>query len=242
MGENGKKGGLRSLLFRDDTSSTPQSQPQSNSVIGKKKTTVTPTPTGMFTSPASVPSYNPIITDSNLVETFVEKLQELINQNNQTGFDFLEFTETLFEESENPDSDVFKMVFRIAQKMDKSLTPDKLIQSANYYKSLAQQTADTEISKGQNKKNSLLSEKDTERKSLEKIQRDANTQIEKLNSQISELQTQSNNAGLQLDVIDQKYNEQFVDIDTKVSAINAAKEQVINSIIDVESGITSNLK
>ncbi len=147
----------------------------------------------------------------------------------------------MFEESQNPNSEVFKMVFRIAQKIDKSLTPDKLIQSANFYKNLVQQAADGEIAKGNNKKNALQVEKDSERKNLESVQANANSKIQKLQEQILELQSQSNNTAVQLSAIDQKYNDQFVDIDTKISAITTAKEQVISSIVDVETGIKNNI-
>ena len=67
-------------------------------------------------------------------------------------------------------------------------------------------------------------------------------QIQKLNEQILELQNQANAAANQLSAIDQKYNDQFIDIDTKVNAISTAKEQVISSIVDIESGIKNNLK
>ena len=70
------------------------------------------------------------VQDQSLVEDFVQRLQNLINQNNQTGFDFLEFTESLFEEKQNPNPEVYKTVFRIAQKIDKSLTPSRLLDSA----------------------------------------------------------------------------------------------------------------
>ena len=89
--------------------------------------------------------------DQSLVEDFVQRLQNLINQNNQAGFDFLEFTESLFEEKQNPSPEVYKTVFRIAQKMDKSLTPSRLLDSAMFYKDLVQRTAETEINKGDQK-------------------------------------------------------------------------------------------
>lgn len=234
MPEKNKGGGFRSLFIRDtEPTQNGNSQQDTSSGTGIKLG-------GGGFSPSS---YTPApIQDKNLIETFVQKLQELINQNNQPGFDFLEFSETLFEESQNPDSEVFKMVYRIATKMDKSLTPARLIESAGFYKNLVQQAADSEISKGQTKKSNLQGEKETERKSLEKTQKDTNAQIEQLESQILELRTQSTTAGNQLAAIDQKYNEQFTDIDTKISAINTAKEQVISSIVDIEAGITSNLK
>lgn len=240
MSENVKKGSsFKSLFFREESKpEATETQPKSN--FSSSKSNSSNGGGGLLSSVKSVS--NPVVVvDNSTIETFVSKLQELINQNNQPGFDFLEFTETLFEESQNPTSDVFKMVFRIAQKMDKSLTPDKLVQSANFYKTLVQQAADGEVSKGNNKKNALQVEKDSERKNLENVQSTANTKIQKLQEQILELEKQSNDAGFQLSAIDQKYNDQFVDIDTKITAITTAKEQVISSIVDVETGIKNNL-
>jgi hypothetical protein len=176
-----------------------------------------------------------------LVEDFVQRLQNLINQNNQAGFDFLEFTESLFEEKQNPSPEVYKTIFRIAQKIDKSLTPSRLIDSAMYYKNLVQQAADTEIAKGESKKQGLQIDKDTERNNLDNSLKDTKTKIEQLTRQIQELQSQEVNFSNQLSAIDQKYNGQFTDIDKKIGAIRNAKEQVIVSIVDIEAGIKTNL-
>ena len=45
----------------------------------------------------------------------------------------------------------------------------------------------------------------------------------------------------QLLAIDQKYRSQFIDIDRKLNAIRSAKDQVLVSIVDIESGIKGNL-
>jgi len=247
MSENKKKAGVLDFLnpFRGDeepVTSQPQQvyTQQTYNPIGVKANIGFSNPAPSYSPPA--PSYSNVIADKSLVDTFVQKLQDLIDQNNQPGFDFLEFTQTLFEESKNPDASCFKMVFRIAQKMDKTLTPDKLLQSSSFYKTLVQQTADSEINKGQNKKIALQSDKDKEAQSLQQAQANAQAQIQKLNEQILDLQNQANAAANQLSAIDQKYNDQFIDIDTKVNAITTAKEQVISSIVDIESGIKNNLK
>jgi hypothetical protein len=237
-----KGSNFRNLFFKDKSEAQQeQFQPQKQSITAKKSNNNI-SGGGLLTPIKSYSVPEPIIVaDNNLIESFVQKLQDLINQSNQNGFDFLEFTETLFEESQTPNIDNFKLVFRIAKKMDNSLTIEKLIQSANYYKNIIIQSADGEISKGQSKKNTLQSEKENERKVLEKIQNDANSQIDQLNRQIAELQTKSNNAFNQLNEIDQKYYNQFTDIDTKISAISAAKEQVLSSIVDIETGIKNYL-
>ena len=179
--------------------------------------------------------------DQSLVEDFVQRLQNLINQNNQPGFDFLEFTESLFEEKQNPEPAVYKTVFRIAQKIDKSLTPARLLESAMFYKDLVQRTAEAEISKGVTKKSDLQGEKDPEKSNLDKGLKDTRTKIQQLTKQIQDLQNQEESLNGQLLVIDQKYEGKFTDIDKKVNAIRTAKEQVITSIVDIETGIKSNL-
>ena len=224
MSENDKGFSFRQLFFRDAEVGTPEKQIQEAAPISNK----------IQQAPAVVP-------EQSLVDDFVKRLQNLINQNNKPGFDFLEFTESLFEEKQNPGPEVYKTVFRIAQKIDKALTPNRLLESSMYYKDLVQQTAETEIDKGESKKQGLLSDKDTERTSLDSSIRDTRTKIQQLTRQIQELQNQDIDLSNQLLAIDQKYGSQLIDIDRKISAIRNAKEQVLVSIVDVEAGIKMNL-
>jgi hypothetical protein len=233
MAENDKGFSFRTLFFREEKGTPPQEQ----------------TPKTQAATPVIKDDYilsdNPRapveVQNQSLVQDFVQRLQGLINQNNQSGFDFLEFTESLFEEKQNPTPEVYKTVFRIAQKIDKSLTPSKLLDSAMFYKNLVQRTADGEIDKGVTKKQALQTEKDTEKNNLNNGLRDTQAKIEQLTRQIQELQSQEAALSGQLLAIDQKYEGKFIDIDRKVSAIRNAKDQVIVSIVDIEAGIKSNL-
>jgi hypothetical protein len=224
MSEKDKGFSFKSLFLRESETGAEQKQIQNEKPADSKNIQA---PVG--------------IQDVSLVEDFVQRLQNLINQNNQPGFDFLEFTESLFEEKHNPDAEVYKTVFRIAQKIDKSLTPSRLLESAMFYKNLVQQTAESEITKGASKKQSLQTDKDTERNNLDNNLRDTKTKIQQLTSQIQDLQNQETVLNNQLSAIDQKYDGQFTDIDKKINAIRSAKEQVIVSIVDIEAGIKSNL-
>lgn len=234
MAEKDKGFRFKSLFFRDTEASTPENQHQEKTepVSNKNQEAYF----SNKTSPTPV-----MIQEQPLVEDFVQRLQNLINQNNQPGFDFLEFTESLFEEKQNPGPEVYKTVFRIAQKIDKSLTPARLLESAMSYKDLVQRTAEAEIDKGESKRHGLLSEKDTERNSLDTSIRDTRTKIQQLTHQIQELQNQDIDLSNQLLAIDQKYGSQLIDIDRKISAIRNAKEQVLVSIVDIEAGIKMNL-
>jgi len=233
MAEKDKGFSFKQLFFREDTPAPKEEQVQkSESTNYRIKDD--------FISGANQPEPSGV-QDQSLVEDFVQRLQNLINQNNQPGFDFLEFTESLFEEKQNPTPEIYKTVFRIAQKIDKSLTPSRLLDSAMHYKNLVQRTAEGEIEKGVTKKQALQAEKENEKNNLDSGLRDAQTKIQQLTRQIQELQTQESALNSQLLAIDQKYESRFIDIDRKVSAIRNAKEQVIVSIVDIEAGIKTNL-
>jgi hypothetical protein len=224
---------FRQLFFRESATGTAGKQTQQAEPVSNTN------PDDFISN--KIPQASVGAQDQSLVEDFVQRLQNLINQNNQAGFDFLEFTESLFEEKQNPTPEVYKTVFRIAQKIDKSLTPSRLIESAMYYKDLVQRTAESEINKGVTKKQGLQVEKDTEKNNLDNGLKDTRTKIQQLSLQIQELQNQEIALSNQLLAIDQKYGSKFFDIDRKVSAIRNAKEQVIVSIVDIEAGIKSNL-
>ena len=233
MAENDKGFSFKRLFFRDAETAeqqnpTPVPEHKSNENLDNYVTNSIPlSPVGSKEQP--------------LLEDFVQRLQNLINQNNQPGFDFLDFTESLFEEKQNPTPEIYKTVFRIAQKIDKSLTPARLMESAGFYKDLVQRTVENEVSKGEAKKQGLQSEKDNERNNLDKSLKETRSKIQELTKQIQELQNQDLALSNQLMAIDQKYGSQFIDIDRKINAIRSAREQVLVSIVDIEAGIKSNL-
>ena len=96
MAENDKGFSFKRLFFRDSEAEIQQIQPQ------------VPIPEGKINKidyVANPVTYSPVGSQEQpLLEDFVQRLQNLINQNNQPGFDFLDFTESLFEEKQNPES------------------------------------------------------------------------------------------------------------------------------------------
>lgn len=233
MAEDDKGFSFKRLFFREEENVSQQNQaPEPEPVVKKTQDYYVP----------NTPPTTPVAAQEQpMLEDFVQRLQNLINQNNQPGFDFLDFTESLFEEKQNPTPEVYKTVFRIAQKIDKSLTPAKLLESALFYKNLVQQTVENEVSKGEAKKKGLQADKDTERTNLDNSLKEIRAKIQQLTKQIQDLQNQDMATSNQLLAIDQKYGSQFIDIDRKLNAIRSAKDQVLVSIVDIESGIKMNL-
>jgi len=233
MAEKDKGFSFKSLFFRDAVSGTQERETEETKLESNRiqESYISNSNTQVTLGAQELP----------LVEDFVQRLQNLINQNNQPGFDFLDFTESLFEEKQNPSPEVYKTVFRIAQKIDKSLTPSRLLESAMFYKDLVQRTTEGEASKGESKKQGLLADKETERNTLDANLKDTRMKIQQLTRQIQDLQNQDLTLTNQLLAIDQKYGSQLIDIDRKINAIRNAKDQVLVSIVDIEAGIKINL-
>jgi hypothetical protein len=185
---------------------------------------------------------NQVALSSTMVDDFVNRLQNLIEQNNQPGFDFLEFLESLFESNPTPGPAEYNMVFRIAKKMNPSLSTSMLLDSARTYKNLVESAASLTIAEGEKKKQTLQQELENKRQTLDSDIKSIALQMEALQKQIDALRQDSITKSNQLSAIDIEYRPKFVEIDSKVVAMNTAKEKVISSIFDVEAGIQANIK
>jgi len=89
MAEKDRGFKFKNLFFRDDKLNVQEKQ--NNKASASENTDYN-----------NIKQSNTVEKDPSLVEDFIQRLQNLINQNNQPGFDFLEFTESLFEEKQNP--------------------------------------------------------------------------------------------------------------------------------------------
>jgi polyhydroxyalkanoate synthesis regulator phasin len=230
---------LLNPFFTDEGGDKPIEKQQANA-------TVTPT-TGNQSSPivnpvttsvnfATKPAYNEFIKD------FVARFQKLIEDNDQQGFDFKEFTESIFENSPNPGADIYRIVFNTAKKMDKTVNVAKLLESAGFYKSLVENAAVSTLKEADTKKQSLLNEKTNESNQLTTDLDTIGKNITRLEQQLQDLRDSQTTKTNELSLIDGKYESQFGDIEVKVGALNEAKLLVINSIVDVEAGIQNNIK
>lgn len=242
MKEEKKGFNIRALLFRDTEGSTQTETTSPQAAPGIPQVQVQ---TNNVASPLGVASAHPTsvgIINQSLVEDFVDRLQKLIDDNNQPGFDFLEFTQSLFESSQNPSENEYRMVFNIAKKMQANLSSKSLLDSARMYKELAGSAALSVVTDGNTKKEQLTREMEEKRSNLEGGVKTNTDEIKKLEKKIEDLKKDSATKTGDLNLIQQEYDPQFIDIDSKIAAMNLAKEKVINSIVDVETGISNYIK
>lgn len=228
-------GWLRDLagvfLVMDDTKTeekpTPApTTPQTPSLSGKN-TVPTPTSTPVAAPPAS----------SDFVEDLRNRFRKILEEKNQPGFDFYEFSLMLLRTSTNPSVEHFKTAYEGAKLLNPNCNQAFLLESAAFYKSELQKAFEATVSAGEQKKSALNAEKDKEQKQLNNEVANIEQQLSKLKQQIADLEKTQTEKLTALNGIEGKFNDKFVEIEQKIQATVVAKEGVANEIALIESGI-----
>ena len=152
---------------------------------------------------------------------------------NQPGYDFYEFYQAVMQAGPtNPQ--IYAMALTMASAMDKSITKDKLVQQSEYYLAEINKVYQDYNSKGLSKKQDLTAQKQHENESLV-------GELSLLRQQLEAIQTQIADRENKLSVIDVKYAPMMVEVDSKLSANDMAKNKIVQSIEQVKNGIINNL-
>lgn len=152
----------------------------------------------------------------------------------QTGYDFQDFFDALTEEDKNNPS-AYQMAIRFASKMDKSVTKDSLVHSADFYIGKVLENYNNFVASGNGKKQDIINQKTNEAQSL-------NSELTMLQQQLIGLQAQISDRQNKVNNIDGKYATMISDIDSKLAANEIAKTQVIANLEHVKQGIINNVK
>jgi hypothetical protein len=153
---------------------------------------------------------------------------------NQNGYDFYEFYQAITQGGVN-NPQIYPMAFTMANAMDKSVTKDKLIQTADFYLSEINKVYNDYVAKGNGKKQDLITQKNNENQALV-------TELSMMEQQLEALKTQIQDRQNKLNAIGGKYEPMISDVDNKLSANEMAKNQIVQSIEQVKTGIINNLK
>ena len=195
----------------------------SNFGFGKSNTTSnqTVTPSATNASPEHI---------NKALEAYQQGLQGL----KQSGYDFQNFYDALSEEDKNNPA-YYQMAVKFASSMDKSVTKDKLVTSADFYIGKIIENYNNYINSGNAKKQTVLAQKADENRSL-------NADLDLLEQQAQAIQTQIQDRKNKISSIDGKYSAQLNEIDSKLAANDIAKNQIVSSLELVKQGIINNVK
>jgi hypothetical protein len=153
---------------------------------------------------------------------------------NQNGYDFYEFYQAITQGGVN-NPQIYPMAFTMASAMDKSVSKDKLLQSADFYLTEINKVYNDYVAKGNAKKQDLVNQKNNENQALV-------TELSMMEQQLEALKTQIQDRQNKLNAIGGKYEPMISDVDNKIVANETAKNQIVQSIEQVKSGIINNLK
>jgi len=228
---------LKNLLFTSDES--PSNEPSKTPQIPSTKFPTSEAEprkqsSGLFNFGFSPPPVDVGTISKEHLDKALEVYQNGFSSLNQNGYDFYEFYQAITQGgAEN--SQLYPMAFTMASAMDKSLTKDKLIQTADFYLNEINNVYLDYVSKGNGRKDELTLQKSNENQALI-------NELSMMEQQLDALRTQIQDRKNKLSAIDGKYGPMISDIDSKILANEAAKSQITNSIQLVKNGIISNIK
>jgi hypothetical protein len=167
------------------------------------------------------------------IDKFLVKFIDLYNANldkiNQPGFDFYEYYNSVINLNLN-DKLVYSMAFAMGKSLDKSLTTDKLLQSADFYLNDIDKNYRYIVDNGNNKIKELNTQKDTELSSLNQELTLLNQQLEDINKKIKEKQTLISN-------IDTKFTPLISEVENKLIANDIVRNKITNNMKTIKDGI-----
>ena len=126
------------------------------------------------------------------------------------------------------------MAMSMAKSMDKTLTKDKLVTSSDYYIDGLTKFYNTVVDNGNGKKQTLITQKESETQSLTSDLNDLRAQLDRITSDI-------NNKQNLLNTIDSKYQPDINEIESKLRANDYAKSVILTNIQKVKTGVINNI-
>ena len=212
--------------------STPIAKPQSQTSGGASVPVITPN---------SLPKPTANASSNDFIEDLKNRFRKVLEEKNQAGFDFYEFSMMLLRSSNNPTSDHFKTAFEGAKMMNPACNQQFLISSASFYKTELQSAFEATVKAGQQKKEILGGEKANEQKQLNTDIATLEQQLAKLKEEIAKVEKTKAEKTSALQSIDTRFSEKTAEIQQKIDATVLAKDSILNEIALIENGIKNYL-
>lgn len=217
-------------------------EPETGTPTGSTSGTPSNVPVTQKTSPVpSQPKATPSASSGDFMEDLKNRFRKVLEEKNQAGFDFYEFSMMLLRSSNNPTSDHFKTAFEGAKIMNPACNQQFLISSAGFYKTELQSAFEATVKAGQQKKEVLNTDKANEQKQLNADIASLEQQLAKLREEIAKVEKTKLEKTTALQSIDARFEDKVTEIQQKIDATVSAKDSILNEIVLIENGIKNYL-
>lgn len=167
------------------------------------------------------------------IRSFSEMYQSGFDSINQPGYDFYEFFQSVSSGGiDNPQ--IYGMAMSVAKAMNKEISKESLINSANFYLSEILKVHQNFVESGNGKKKALIAQGDSEKQSL-------TNELNELNKQLSSIRIQIQDRETKLSMIGDKIQPQISELDSKLIANDFTKDKIVTTIEKVKSGINNHI-
>ena len=179
--------------------------------------------------------------DQTVLNEVVAVYEKGVDSINMPGYDFYEFYKAISTIG-NAGEQTYNMAFQMAKSMDGNITAQKLVSDAEFYISKINEVHSQYTMQGQQKLNSLDSDKSSEKNKLMTEIEQGAQQVNHLRNQLQALESEINQKRITLSTVDAKYHPQESSIRQKLLANDNAKQISITRLMAVKEGIQKNIK
>ena len=165
------------------------------------------------------------------------RFQKLIEEKNQAGFDFFEYSTMVLGVSQSPSSDHFKIAFQGAKVMNAGVSKEQLLNSAAFYQQALETAYADTVKKGEEKRRTIEQQQVAQQQQLNQEIDGIARQIADFEKKITDLQASKATKATQLNTLAGTFAPQITEVEAKLSATALAKDQVMGRLAMIEAGI-----
>lgn len=179
---------------------------------------------------SSTPANDPVINE--VLQVYESGLDSI----NMPGYDFYEFYKAIHS-TNNVGEQTYHMAYQMAKTLDKTITPAKLLQDAEFYISKINEVHSQYVTQGQQKLNSIQTTKNNDKSKLQSEIDQATARISALRAELQQLEADINTKRSTLSRIDEGFAPQERSIREKLMANDHARKNSIDKLNVIKEGI-----
>lgn len=243
MGQDENKGEKKGSWFKDFMYEKKEGDKTTETKKAPEKKTTFPSQQNNTAAPVKntivhddfMDSVNNSTPTSGIDPEVVSKVQSAYESNfvklNKPGVDFFEYFNLVKKQGfDKPEA--YGMALDMTTGMNQELSKEILTSQADGYIAQINNLHQTQLQKGEAKKQEIVANRDNEQKSLTENLRNLKEQLESVQTQIHATENK-------LSVVDSKYQPQLSDIEQRLMANDLVKNKMVVELNKVKQGISS---
>jgi hypothetical protein len=176
-----------------------------------------------------------------VVDEVLQVYENGLDSINMPGYDFYEFYKSISSIS-IANEQTYMMAYQMAKTLDKTISPQKLTNDAEFYISKISEVHGQYVTQGQQKLNRINEEKTAEKSKLTSEIEQATLRMSQLRNEVQQLESEINKKRGILSKIDENIYPKEKSIKEKLNANDLARRTSIDKLNSIKEGIQRYIK